>query len=182
MLWFVGSIWTCSSHPTKAEYGGLWRAAISMWTWREKAFERESRSNLGLRGETASREQHFVVFFALSTWWVYRPGLTSLLRSLSDRSHAMLPAPMTSCASANTYARQRYLWAWDILCQILWEFGGRNLFIYKQIFFLLTKCANHWDKRTFSFTSCWLARIHLANRTVEEPCVTSVTIILFEIT
>ena len=54
MLWFVGSIWTCLSHPTKAEYGGLWRAAISMWSWREKAFERESRSNLGLRGETAS--------------------------------------------------------------------------------------------------------------------------------
>ena len=54
MLWFVGSIWTCLSHPTKAEYGGLWRAAISMWSWREKAFERESWSNLGLRGETAS--------------------------------------------------------------------------------------------------------------------------------
>ena len=151
----------------------------------DRGVKRPLRESLGATLVSVAKrlaEQHFVVFFALSTWWVYRPGLTSLLRSLSDRSHAMLPVPMTSCASANTYARQRYLWAWDILCQILWEFGGRNLFIYKQIFFLLTKCANHWDKRTFSFTSCWLARIHLANRTVEEPCVTSVTIILFEIT
>ena len=154
----------------------------------ERGVKRPSRESLGATLVSVAKRlavSNISSYFSLyppdgfTTWG---PGLTSLLRSLSDRSHAMLPAPMTRCASANTYARQRYLWAWDILCQILWEFGGRNLFIYKQIFFLLTKCANHWDKRTFSFTSCWLARIHLANRTVEEPCVTSVTIILFEIT
>ena len=128
MLWFVGSIWTCSSHPTKAEYGGpRYRC--------ERGVKRPSRESLGATLVSVAKrlaEQHFVVFFAL--------------------------------------------------CQILWEFRGRNVFIYKQIFFLLIKCANQWDKRTFCFTSCWLAHIHLPNRTGEEPCVTNVTIILFEIT
>ena len=136
----------------------------------ERGVKRPSRESLGATLVSVAKrlaEQHFVVFFALSTWWVYRlwgPGLTSLPRSLSDRSHAMLPAPMTRSASANTYARQRYLLAWDILCQILWEFGGQYLFIYKQIFSLLIKCANHWDKRTFCFTSSWLAHIHLCDK------------------
>lgn len=83
--------------------------------------------------------------------WVYRP-----VRSHSGRNHAMLPAPTAVKVNKN-FRSQRYLGAWYTLWQVLWRFGEISLFIYKQISFFLIKCANHWDKRTFCSTSCWLA-------------------------
>ena len=60
MLWFVGSIWTCSSHPTKAEYGGpRYRC--------ERGVKRPSRESLGATLVSMAKrlaEQHFVVFLA----------------------------------------------------------------------------------------------------------------------
>ena len=60
MLWFVGSIWTCLSHPTKAEYGGpRYRC--------ERGVKRPSRESLGATLVSMAKrlaEQHFVVFLA----------------------------------------------------------------------------------------------------------------------
>ena len=143
---------TCSSHPTKAKYGGpRYRCKCAM--------KRPSRESLGTTLVSVVKllaESQSVVFFALSTWSGLTCGFYRPVRTHSGRNPAMLPAPTTVKVNKN-FRSQRYLGAWYTLWQVLWKFGEISLFIYKLISFFLIKCANHWDKRTFCSTSCWLA-------------------------